>query len=253
MDNMGTEQKSKSMIDGIINTVKMVITNPVEFYRTMPKAGGFGDPLVFAVVIGVIAGLVQAVIGFLTLSGALRWASLGAVIWGPVGALIGSFIGAAILFVIWKIMGSGENYETAYRCAAYSYAIAPIAVLAGLVPYVGSLVGLAWGLYLVVTASVEVHKIASKTAWLVFGIITAIFALMSVGTAMTARRVSRNLQSWQQEVGTQNEELAVEMNKAAAEAGKASTAMMKALQAQARQAQLEAEKATREAEKNTEE
>jgi hypothetical protein len=245
MDSNETAQKSKSMVDGIINTLKMVITNPVEFFRTMPKTGGLADPLVFAVVIGLLVGVIQAVIGFVTLSGGLRWASLVAVIWGPVGALIGSFIGAAILFVIWKIMGSNEDYEVAYRCTAYAYAIAPIMVLAGLVPYVGSLVGLAWGLYLIVTASVEVHKIAARTAWLVFGIITVLLAVMSVGAAITARRVSRSFQ----EMGVQNEEFATEMNKAASEAGKASTAMMKAMQAQARQLQLEAEKAQREAEK----
>ena len=160
--------------------------------------------------------------------------------------LIGGFIGAAILFVIWKIMGSNENYETAYRCGAYMMAISPVTAVLSVIPYVGALIGLAWGLYLVVTASVEVHKIAAKTAWLVFGIITAIFALMSVGSAMAARRMSRSMQTWQQEMGTENKDLSVQMGKTAA-------AMSKALEAQMKQAQLEAEKATREAEKKANE
>ncbi len=240
MDGNDSAQKSKSVIDGIVSNAKMVITNPVEFYRTMPKVGGLGDPLVFAVVLGAIAGIVMAVIGFVMSSGGMRWTSLSYVILGPVGALIGSFIGAAILFVIWKIMGSNENYEVAYRCGAYSCAIMPITLLAGIVPYVGTLVGLAWGLYLIVTASVEVHKIAAKTAWIVFGIITGIFALIHVRGEMALRHASSSIQ----QLGAQNEELAAQMNKTAA-------AMSKALEAQMKAAQAEAEKATKEAEKES--
>jgi uncharacterized membrane protein YdjX (TVP38/TMEM64 family) len=41
-------------------------------------------------------------------------AGFGAIIFMPIAVAIGSFIGAAILFVIWKLMGSQEDYETAY-------------------------------------------------------------------------------------------------------------------------------------------
>ncbi len=58
----GTGAQSKSVVDGIIKAATGVITNPVEFFRTMPKTGGFGDPLVFAVVIGVVIGVLQVVI-----------------------------------------------------------------------------------------------------------------------------------------------------------------------------------------------
>lgn len=248
MDSNGTEQKSKSVVDDIINNVKRVITNPVEFYRTMSKAGGFGDPLVFAVVLGVVAGIIRAILGVFHFGfvGSTLMA-LASIIVTPVMIVIFGFVGAAIMFVIWKLLGSNENYETAYRCCAYMAAVSPITAILGVIPYVGSLIGLAWGLYLIVTASVEVHKIVAKTAWLVFGIITAIFALMAIGSQVAARRVSRGFQ----EMGAQNEEWAAQMSKAAAESGKASAAMAKALEAQARQAQAEAEKATREAEKES--
>ncbi len=253
-DSGGPGPQTKSMVDSIISNAKGVITNPVEFYRNMPKTGGFGDPLVFAAVIGVLVGIVQAIVGLVMLPGAAKFMGLAAIIWGPIAAVIGSFVGGAIVFVIWKIMGSNENYETAYRCGAYAYAIAPITVLAGLIPYVGSLVGLFWGLYLLVTASVEVHKIAAKTAWTVFGIIAAIFFLMNVGCQMAARKMKSSAAAWQQEMEKaademqkSSEELSKEAGKAGVEANKAAAAMMKALEAQSRQARIEMEKAAKEA------
>jgi len=257
MDNNagGQGTQSKSVVDGIISAAKGVITNPVEFFRTMPKTGGFGDPLVFAVVLGVVMGVVTSAIGFVTFHGAMRWASLASIIWGPVAALIGSFIGAAIMFVIWKIMGSNENYETAYRCTAYSYAIAPIAALAGLIPYAGALVGLAWGLYLIVTASVEVHKIAAKTAWLVFGIITAIWAMVSIGSQFAARKISHDFQQnfgdLQRELNKANggsgNDAAVDTSKIGTDAAKTAEAFQKMAEAQMKLARIQAEKAAKEA------
>ena len=200
MDNTtGTE--TKKALD-IVETVKGVITAPVEFYRGMAKGGGFGDPLVFAVVMGVATGLVQAVLGLLHFGAVVSVAmALASVIITPIVVLIFGFVGAAIMFVIWKLMGSNESYETAYRCGAYAAAISPITALLGVIPFVGSLIGLAWMLYLIVTASVEVHKLPSKKAWLVFGIIGAIFALMSISGTLAARRVQRDLGAWQREVG----------------------------------------------------
>ena len=53
------------------------------------------------------------------------------IIFMPIAVAIGSFIGGAILFIIWKLMGSQEDYETAYRCGAYLMALAPITAIIG--------------------------------------------------------------------------------------------------------------------------
>lgn len=232
----GSVVQKKSPLDGIIDTVKQVILNPAGFYRSMPKVGGFGDPLVFAVVLGVVSGVIQAVLGLVHLGGgAVGVAALGTIIFMPIAVLIGGFIGAAIVFVIWKLMGSNESYETAYRCGAYAMAVHPIAVVAMIIPFVGGLVGLAWGTYLLVIASVEVHKLPAKKAWLVFGIIAAVLALMSLSAQATARRMSRGAADWQKEIGqmgipTDKDMTPEEAGKAA---GNATAAFMKAMQEQA--------------------
>ncbi len=242
MDNAtaGMEHQKKSPIDAIVETVKKVILAPVEFYRGMPKGGGFGDPLIFVVVLGVVSGVIQAVLSLVHLGAAGTVVmALSLIILGPVWIVVGSFIGAAILFVIWKLMGSNESFETAYRCGAYAAAITPITAVLGIIPYIGGLIGLAWGLYLVVMASVEVHKLPAKKAWLVFGIIGAVLALMSLSAQASARKMQKGMAKWQQEMGAKP---AKEMTPE--DAGKAAASFMKAMQEQAK---MEAEKAKAEA------
>lgn len=180
--------------------VKM-LTSPVDFFRTMPKSGGFPDPLVYVVVIALIDVVLIAVKSLVFHEAGLGGigALIGGLIIGPIVAVIASFIAAAIFFVIWMIMGSKENYETAYRCTAYIYTLSPITILLGFVPYLG-LAGIAWGLYLMVTASVEVHKISAKTAWIVFGIVAALFALSYLGMEYAARKARDTLQGYSQEL-----------------------------------------------------
>jgi hypothetical protein len=170
----------------IFNTAVEVVTRPVDFYREMPRSGGFTDPLIFIMAMGLVAGVAQAVLSiFVSSPGSF---GLLSVILSPIMAGIFGFVGAAILFVIWKLMGSAHSFETAYRCAAYAAAISPLTALFHPIPYLGPLVGLFWGFYLAVVASVEVHGIESKKAWVVFGALAVVFALLSVSAEHSARR-----------------------------------------------------------------
>jgi len=226
MDNVPvTKEQVSKQWQGILNTAIAVITKPAEFYRGMAKSGGFVDPLIFVVVMGLIGGVIQAVLGLLHLGGKVSVVmALASIVMGPIMVAIFGFVGAAIMFVIWKIMGSSESYETAYRCGAYAAAISPITTLLGVIPFVGSLIGLAWMLFLLVAASVEVHKIAAKTAWMVFGIIAAILALMSTCGQIASRRLVKQAGAWEQSFGKPGKETTPE------DMGKAAAAMMKAMQ-----------------------
>lgn len=233
------EQQPSSPVANILNQALAVIRTPVAFYRAMPKSGGFGDPLVFVAAMGFIAGVLQALFGLLHIGVRLTVPlALGAVVYTPVLFVIGSFIGAAILFVIWKLTGSNESYETAYRCGAYASAIAPITAVLGLIPVAGALVEVGWMLFLLVTASVEVHKIAAKTAWIVFGAIAAILAVASISAQLAARRAAKGLEGWAREMnGKSVKDMTPE------EAGKAASSFVKAMQEEAARKADEAKKA----------
>ncbi|HOU51207.1 MAG: YIP1 family protein [Smithella sp.] len=182
-------------------TAVNVVTKPTEFFQGMPKTGGFLEPLVFAIIMGFIGGIIQAllnVIGFGPAAGygGSMMTGFGVIIFMPIFIAIGSFIGGAILFVIWKLMGSREDYETAYRCGAYLSALAPITSIIGAVPYLGGIISMAiYVLYLVI-ASVHVHNLPSQKSWLVFGIIGAIFAILGVSGEYKARHMSSEMEKW---------------------------------------------------------
>src|SRR4030042_1303997 len=103
------------------------------------------------VVMGINGGLIQSIFSIIGLRGASGMAmGVASIILLPIIIGIFGFVGAAILFGIWKLMGSQESYETAYRCVAYISALTPITAVLGLVPFIGGAVGIALTTYFVV-------------------------------------------------------------------------------------------------------
>ena len=88
-----------------------ILTKPVNFFKTMPKVGGFLEPVIFVLVVSIVTGILHCLINIAGLSyidrGILE--SLGLIIFVPVAMIIASFIGAAIMFVIWKLLGSRKT------------------------------------------------------------------------------------------------------------------------------------------------
>lgn len=213
-----------SPLENIITTAKAVLTDPAGFFRTMPRSGGFVDPLIFVVALSVVSALVALPfwllgIGHYAASPGLIFAFIVA----PVMTGLFSFAGAGVAFAVWRVLGSRESYETAYRCTAYMSAISPLAVPLGLLPYIGPLAMLIWGFFLVVIASELVHGIDRRKAQMVFGAIAVVFALISIGS----QRVTRNMQA-HTDAMTEKLEKLDEMSPE--EAGKAVGEFMKGLQ-----------------------
>lgn len=229
----------------IPQTAINVVTKPAEFFQGMPKTGGFLEPLVFAIAMGLIAGIIQVILGFVGV-GPSGGYGLGMIIIMPIAAAVGSFIGGAILFVIWKLMGSQENYETAYRCGAYLMALTPITAIINAVPYAGFIISMAIYTFYLVTASIHVHNIPSQKAWLVFGIIGVIFALLGVYSEYKARHVGSEIEKWRQ----MGEDMRKEYRDQARDAGKSTDEMRKQAEEMAEQFKAQAEEAKRQAEQN---
>ena len=222
------ETKNFLNLTGIRDTAIKVLTSPSEFFREMPKTGGFVEPLIFMVVMGVIGGLILSIFSIISLQVASGMAmGAASIILFPIIIGIFGFVGAAILFAIWKVMGSQESYETAYRCTAYISALFPITSVLGIIPYIGGAIGIALLTYFIVIASIEVYKIPSQKAWLVFGIIGAILVILSFSGEIASRRVARDAIKFRQEaekaskmMQKQAEDAAKQLQKSAEEAKK---------------------------------
>ncbi len=230
-------------------TAVNVVTKPVEFFQGMPKTGGFLEPLVFVVIMGVIAGIIHAILNFIGLGqaaghGAGMMSGFGVIIFMPIAAAVGSFVGAAVLFVIWKLMGSQENYETAYRCSAYLAALAPVTAMISVIPYAGGMVNMAIYTFFLVTASIYVHNLPSQKAWMVFGIIAVIFALMTVYSEYKARNMGSEMEKWRRmgdDMRKEYRESAKDMEKSADEMRKQAERMAQEYEQQRRLQEKEAD------------
>jgi hypothetical protein len=231
-------------------TAVNVVTNPVNFFQGMPKSGGFLEPLVFAIIMGFIAGIIQAILSFIGLGPSAGYgggmSGFSMIIFMPIAAAIGSFIGGAILFVIWKLMGSQEDYETAYRCGAYLMALTPITAIIGVVPYAGGIITMAIYVFYLVTASVHVHNIPSQKAWLVFGIIAIIFAVLGLSMEHKARNMGPQMEQWRK----MGEDMRKEYQDKAKDMKKSSDEMREQTEKMAKQFKEQAEEAKKQAERN---
>lgn len=238
-------------------TAVKVLTSPAAFFRGMQKTGGFIEPLIFMVAMGVVSGIIQAVLNILHLNvmGGIG-AGVGAIIILPIFIAIFGFIGAGIVFVIWKVMGSRESYETAFRCIAYMGVLSPITTILGIIPFLGAVAGILIGTYFIVIVSVEVHKIPVKKAWTVFGIIAVIFILLNISGQLAVRKLSSDTERFQkdmQEAATQMQKSAEEAKEAAEKADKAASNMNEKMQKQMEKQAEEMKRAAEEMQKRSEE
>jgi len=217
-----TDQFSRPNVEKTISTVSetmmQVITNPVGFYQSMPRSGGFVEPLVFAIIMGVIGGVLQAILGVFGIgfAGTILMA-LASIIIGPIMIAIFGFVGAAILFVIWRLLGSQQSYETAYRCGAYATAVTPVTSILNIIPYIGPALGVAWMAYLMIIASIQVHQVKPKIALIVFGILGGLLVVGSIGSQFTAKRMEKQMDKFQSEMGKIDEMKPEEAGKAIGE------------------------------------
>jgi len=192
----------KRQMTTIVDITGNVITNPAVFFKSMPKGNGYTDPIIFMMVMGLVVGLIQAILTIMGVGSRVPLSiTFFSILLTPIFVAMFGFVGAAILYLIWKPMGSEESFETAYRCGAYATAITPITTVVSLIPYIGSLAGLAWMMYLLVLASVHVHHLSRKKSLIVFGALFALFAVFTISSQYAARNVSCPPDAWQEGTG----------------------------------------------------
>lgn len=231
-------EKESIDLNEIKETAIRVLTSTQAFFKEMPKTGGYLKPLIFMIAMGVVGGLIQSLFSIIGLKVATGLAmGLASIILVPIVVGIFGFVGAAILFLIWRLMGSKETYETAYRCAAYISVLTPITCVLGIVPYIGGAVGVALAMYFTIIATIVVHQIPSQKAWLVFGIIGALLILLTITGEISSRRMVRDVGKFQKQMeGTTKEmqkateDATKEMQKATEEATKALEELQKQME-----------------------
>lgn len=199
MDESGVTVKT--YVRGLIDLAIKLIVRPAGFFQAMPRVGGFIDPLLYVVATAVLGVLLGAVELFVSHGVGMRDLGMLA-IWlviVPLIAVILSFFVAAVGFAIWSFTGSRQSYETSYRCLAYMHVVWPAAVLLSVVPYLG-LLGIAWWLFLIATATSVVHKTTLWPALLAFCVVAAVPGLAYYSSVSSDIRAKEHLESYTREL-----------------------------------------------------
>ena len=154
-------------IDEFIETWKKVLTTPSDFFKEMPTSGGYGDPLKFAVINYILAGI------------GLTLISLGSaffmILFLPIVGIIWLFISGAILYICFKIVGGSGSYEGTVRMLSYVSAVNAVAWI----PILGWIVAL-YAIYLKIVGGTFVHDITTLRS------VIAIFIPLIVLTIIVA-------------------------------------------------------------------
>jgi len=169
-------------VSAFVETTRQVLGSPGAFFRAMPRSGGIGSPLLYAVVVGwiglVAAALYQALFRSIVGSSfaAFRnrpelvsmvawvesWAGFAAqVVFGAVFVVIGVFIAAGVLHLMLLLLGGARrDFEATFRVVSHAQATSILFLL----PFCGQLIGGVWSLVLYVIGLAEVHQIGHGRA-----------------------------------------------------------------------------------------
>jgi hypothetical protein len=166
--------------NSFIETVKRLVTAPVEAFRQALQKGDFVSPLIFGIVLVTVGTVVGQLWSLLfgtawldAISGSLPpesrdvLAQMGAPTLGGVlfTLILAPFIGAIWLFLwsgivhLFLLMVGGTRdsvagFEGSFRAISYS----SVSNLAALVPFVGGFIQFVWGIVLQILGIAELHQ-----------------------------------------------------------------------------------------------
>lgn len=180
---------------------KEVIVSPKAYFATMKTTGGIAEPLIKAVIYGVVAGIIAfiwSILGLSGVTGGLFGGATGVLLFfsSVISAVIGLFIGGVIILVISAICKGSTDFEANVRVSAAIMVIMPINALFGFVSglnfFAGAIVSLIinlFALYLLYHALNESLKAKPETSRIVTLILAAVlvlFMLLGLGAKRKA-------------------------------------------------------------------
>lgn len=142
-----------------METARAVLLNPSEYFENEERRDGFGYPLKFAITalaVTAVLGAIQITIfapGYMGMNsygmaaGGTALAALWAFVATIVGGFLGLIIGAAFIHLFVYLFDGEQGYRETLAAVEYTTALSPVAALFGFIPVLGSVIGLALGIY----------------------------------------------------------------------------------------------------------
>jgi hypothetical protein len=188
--------------NAFIKESKETLVNPKGYFSTMKSSGGMTEPLIKALIYGVVAGIIIFIWGAIGLGGAagVLGAGIGAMalVWTVIAALIGLLIGAVVLLVVSSICKGNANFEACLRVTAAVMVVMPVSAVLGFTtginPVFGAIISLGvnlFALYLVYHGLIETLKADPGTTKIVMYVLIALLVIFMIAQIGTSRKLNR--------------------------------------------------------------
>ena len=154
------------LLNALYLTTRDVLTGPQKFFRKMPTHGGLVQPLIYAVILGVIASFMAwlwslAGSSLQTLAGAAVGPLFSGPVWtfvslltSPLTVAVFVFAHAALMHLTLMLLGGNQlGFEATFRVAAYGQAAAVL----GLLPFCGGMLAIFLELAINVMGLYSIH------------------------------------------------------------------------------------------------
>lgn len=181
-------------IGSYIETAKEVLTEPTRTFSTMRRIGGFGKPLLYAIVGGMVGVIGELVLGMLGLtigpddeeSGTA--VIIGTLVIAPLMLALFVFFYAGILHLCLLLVGGAQKgFEATFRVCAY---VSGSTSLLSWLPFIGNVIALVCGIAFPIIGLQRMHETSlGKAALAVFLpaivlVALVVLLLIAYGSAM---------------------------------------------------------------------
>jgi hypothetical protein len=195
--------------NAFIRESKETLLNPKAYFSTMKTSGGLAEPVIKAVIYGVVAGLIAFLWGAIGLGGRLGvfGAGIGAMVlvWTILAAIIGLFIGAVIVLIVSSICKGNADFEANLRVVAAAMVVMPISALLGFTMGINSVFGgivtlcvNLYALYLFYYGLTESLKANPASAKIVVYVLAALLVIFTIAGFGTRNRINRYMNDMNQ-------------------------------------------------------
>jgi len=200
---------------------KNTLLNPKGYFESMSTAGGMVEPLIKALIYGVVAAILNAIWFFalgsvVTLGASGGIFGIGAFIFTIIAAVIGLFIGGIIILLLSSISGGNTDFEANLRVSASLMVLMPINALLAVFGFISGLLGTIisiaiglYGLYLLYLALTRTLKGKEETARIIIYVLIALLLLgqiMSYFSRRALQNFGKDLSRFEQTVGDKEDE-----------------------------------------------
>lgn len=165
------DRQQLGFFNGLAATLRESLFSPGDFFRRMHVTGGIADPLLYAMIVGVVGIMVlyvwqiifqDAFHGYLPSdmqgAGAIdMFSGMGIAflaIFMPFLIILSLFLWSGTLhLLLMMVRGANNGFEATFRAVAYSYG----AYLLMAIPFCGGLIATVWNLVIVIIGLKEAH------------------------------------------------------------------------------------------------